>query len=156
MRDPEDALTGFATMARRLRDIAHQLAAQVEPAAARGDREVMAERDRIARNLDDRVIQRVFGAGLALKGITNRLSCPDTATRIHAVVDELNATIRELRGTILDLNQPVQQAAGLRARFLHETTAAQNRLRFAPQSTFTASSTPPCSMRPPPTCPSAT
>ena len=64
MRDPEGALIGFATTAR---DITHQLAAQAELAAARADREVMADRDRIARDLHDMVIQRVFGAGLACR-----------------------------------------------------------------------------------------
>jgi two-component system sensor histidine kinase DevS len=133
MRDPEGALIGFATVAR---DITHQLAPQAELAAARAEREVMAERDRIARDLHDMVIQRVFGAGLALQSITTRITRPDAASRVHAVIDELDATIRELRGTIFNLNQPAQKAASLRAQVLDETTAAQDRIGFAPAVEF--------------------
>jgi len=133
MRDADGVLIGFATAAR---DITHQLAAQAELAAARADREVMAERDRIARDLHDMVIQRVFGAGLALQSITARITHPDTAARIQTVVDELDATIRELRGTIFDLGQPTQKAASLRAQVLDETATVQDRLGFAPAVEF--------------------
>ncbi|GGO99555.1 PAS domain-containing sensor histidine kinase [Wenjunlia tyrosinilytica] len=133
MRDADGDLIGFSTAAR---DITHQLAAQAELAAARADREVMAERDRIARDLHDMVIQRVFGAGLALQSITARITQPDTASRVHKVIGELDATIRELRGTITNLNQPAQKAASLRAQVLDETSAAQDRLGFAPTVEF--------------------
>jgi PAS domain S-box-containing protein len=133
MCDAEGALIGFSTVAR---DITHQLAAQAELAAARADREVMAERDRIAGDLHDMVIQRVFGAGLALQSITARITRPDAATRIHTVIGELDATIRELRGTIFNLNQPTQKAASLRAQVLGETSTAQDRLGFAPSVEF--------------------
>jgi PAS domain S-box-containing protein len=133
MCDADGALIGFSTVAR---DITHQLAAQAELAAARADREVMAERDRIARDLHDMVIQRVFGAGLALQSITARITRPDTPARINKVIGELDATIRELRGTIFDLNRPTQRAASLRAQVLDETTTAQDRLGFAPAVEF--------------------
>lgn len=133
MRDAEGSLIGFSTAAR---NITHQLAAQAELATARAEREVMAERDRIARDLHDMVIQRVFGAGLALQSISARITHPDAAGRIHKVIDELDATIRELRGTIFNLNQPTQKAASLRAQILDETSAAQDRLGFAPAVEF--------------------
>ncbi|WP_328827370.1 sensor histidine kinase [Streptomyces ureilyticus] len=126
-------LIRFSTVAR---DITHPLVAQAELAAASADREVMAERDRIAGDLHDMVIQRVFGAGLALQSITARITRPDAATRIHAVIGELDATIRELRGTIFDLNRPTQKAASLRAQALGETSTAQDRLGFAPSVEF--------------------
>lgn len=133
MRDADGALIGFSTVAR---DITHQLVAQAELAAARADREVMADRDRIARDLHDMVIQRVFGAGLALQSITARITQPDTAARMHSIIGELDATIRELRGTIFNLGQPTQKAASLRAQVLDETLAAQDRLGFAPSVEF--------------------
>lgn len=133
MRDADGALIGFATVAR---DITHQVAAQAELAAARADREVMAERDRIARDLHDMVIQRVFGAGLALQSVTARITRPDSAARIHTVIEELDATIRELRGTIFELGQPAQKAASLRAQVLDEAATAQGRLGFAPAVVF--------------------
>lgn len=96
----------------------------------------MAERERIARDLHDMVIQRVFGAGLTLQRAAGRVPGPD-ADRIHTVIGELDATIRELRTTIFDLNQPVQKAASLRAQVLGETSAAHDRLGFAPAVEFT-------------------
>ncbi|WP_234532619.1 PAS domain S-box protein [Streptomyces shenzhenensis] len=131
-RDADGALVGYCATAR---DITHQLAAQAELASARADREVMAERDRIARDLHDMVIQRVFGAGLALQSTAARLHGPD-ADRMHTVIDELDATIRELRTTIFDLHQPAQKAASLRAQVLDEAAAAQPRLGFAPAVEF--------------------
>ncbi|MEU6534365.1 PAS domain-containing sensor histidine kinase [Streptomyces sp. NPDC047000] len=133
MRDPEGALIGFAATAR---DITHQLAAQAELAAARADREVMADRDRIARDLHDMVIQRVFGAGLALQSITGRVERPDLAKRLTSVMDELDATIRELRGAIFNLHQPLQKAISLRAQVVDETGAATERLGFEPVVEF--------------------
>ncbi len=133
MRDPEGDLVGFCTV---VRDITQQLAAQAELAAARADREVMAERERIARDLHDMVIQRVFGAGLALQSIAARGADADTAGRVNRVIDELDSTIRELRNTIFDLNQPTQKAASLRAQVIDETSSAQHRLGFAPAVAF--------------------
>ncbi|MXM64723.1 PAS domain S-box protein [Streptomyces sp. HUCO-GS316] len=133
MRDASGTLIGYCATAR---DITHRLVAQAELAAARADREVMAERDRIARDLHDMVIQRVFGAGLALQSTAARLPGPG-ADRIHGVIGELDATIRELRTTIFDLHQPTQKAASLRAQVLEETSAAHDRLGFAPAVEFT-------------------
>ncbi|MEV5845307.1 PAS domain S-box protein [Streptomyces sp. NPDC051985] len=131
-RDADGTRVGYCATAR---DITHQLAAQAELAAARTDREVMAERDRIARDLHDMVIQRVFGAGLALQSTAARLHGPDAA-KLHTVIDELDATIRELRTTIFDLHQPAQKAASLRAQVLDEASAAGDRLGFAPAVAF--------------------
>ncbi|MHC3474701.1 PAS domain-containing sensor histidine kinase [Streptomyces sp. 7R007] len=133
MRDTEGMLIGYCAVAR---DITQQLAAQSELAAARTDREVMAERERIARDLHDMVIQRVFGAGLALQSIAARDVNAATATRVNHVIDELDSTIKELRNTIFELNQPTQKAASLRAQVLDETGAAEQRLGFAPSVEF--------------------
>lgn len=149
MRDADGALIGFATVAR---DITHQVAAQAELAAARADREVMAERDRIARDLHDMVIQRVFGAGLALQSVTARITRPDFAARIHTVIEELDATIRELRGTIFELGQPAQKAASLRAQVLDEAATARAGSASPPRLCSMAPSTPRCPTRRPPTC----
>ncbi|MFJ3670178.1 PAS domain S-box protein [Streptomyces sp. NPDC090106] len=132
MRDGDGTLIGYCATAR---DITHQLAAQAELAAARAEREVMAERDRIARDLHDMVIRRVFGAGLVLQSAAARLPAGET-DRIHTVIDELDATIRELRTTIFELHQPGQKAASLRAQVLGETAAAHGRLGFAPAVEF--------------------
>ncbi|MER5509958.1 PAS domain S-box protein [Streptomyces sp. NPDC002766] len=133
MRDAGGELIGFCTVAR---DITQQLAAQAELAAARADRVVTDERERIARDLHDMVIQRVFGAGLVLQSIAARDVQAGPAARITAVIDELDSTIKELRNTIFELNRPTQKAVSLRAQVLGETTAAEGRLGFAPAVEF--------------------
>ncbi|ARP70478.1 hypothetical protein LK08_19570 [Streptomyces sp. MUSC 125] len=133
MRNADGTLTGLAVAAR---DITHQLAVQAELTAARAEREVMVERERIAHDLHDMVIQRVFGAGLALQSVATRTGNPEAAKRIASVIGELDATIQELRGAIFNLNQPVRRTASLRAQVLEEATSARDRLGFAPTVEF--------------------
>jgi signal transduction histidine kinase len=66
---------------------------------------VIEDRDRIARDLHDTVIQRLFATAMSLQAIA-RSADGDTGTRILAAVDELDETIREIRGTIFALQQP--------------------------------------------------
>ena len=55
------------------------------------------ERDRLAADLNDRVIRRLVGTGLQLVGVTRLLTNPEAVSRVDAVIDELDATIREIR-----------------------------------------------------------
>ena len=95
-----------------VRDVTERLetAAQLDEAQTR--LEVLDDRDRIARELHDSVIQRLFAAGLHLQASTNR---PDTAERVSAVVDEIDEAIREIRGVIFTLHRPAQLDSGLEA-----------------------------------------
>jgi PAS domain S-box-containing protein len=63
IRDSSGALTGYCTVSR---DITERLRGEAKLAAARAERDVRADRDRIAGDLRDRVIQRVYAAGLTL------------------------------------------------------------------------------------------
>jgi PAS domain S-box-containing protein len=72
--------------------------------------DVLDDRDRIARELHDSVIQRLFAAGLHLQASTNR---PDTAERVSVVVDEIDDAIREIRGVIFTLHRPAGFDSGL-------------------------------------------
>jgi two-component system, NarL family, sensor histidine kinase DevS len=66
---------------------------------------VLDDRDRIARDLHDRVIQRIFAVGMTLQGVA-RMPDPTQATaRIDKAVDELDATIAEIRSTIFELGE---------------------------------------------------
>ena len=64
---------------------------------------VYEERDRLARDLHDRVIQRIFGAGLMLQGMTRGVAPDELPERISAVIEQLDEGIRELRSTIFAL-----------------------------------------------------
>ena len=66
------------------------------------DLAVLRDRERIARDLHDGVIQRLFAAGMALQA-TSRLSPDEAAGRVEQTVDELDSIVNEIRATIFDL-----------------------------------------------------
>jgi signal transduction histidine kinase len=83
----------------------------VEFAEARADQErmaVLADRHRIARDLHDHVIQRLFATGLRLQQLAARTGPGPVADRIETHVGELDETIGEIRSTIFGLRQPVR------------------------------------------------
>jgi GAF domain-containing protein len=66
--------------------------------------DVYADRDRIARDLHDHVIQRLFAAGLSLQAVTTRVRDDVVQQRLRQVVDQLDETVRDIRTTIFDLH----------------------------------------------------
>jgi signal transduction histidine kinase len=62
------------------------------------------ERDRIARDLHDTVIQRLFGIGLNLQGVAQMDLVPGASDRLEAAVDDLDTTVREIRTAIFELH----------------------------------------------------
>ncbi len=106
--DELDLLAQFADQAGLALDRARALADREELA-------VIAERERIARELHDVVVQKLFGAGLQLQSLRET---PELLNEgVDVVVDLLDAVIREIRGTVLELREdPVspRRAASLR------------------------------------------
>jgi signal transduction histidine kinase len=86
--------------------------------------DLYADRDRIARDLHDLVIQRVFAAGLALQSVLPRLPGDDARQRVHGVIGQLDDTVRDIRTTIFDLHTPETADDGdsLRRRVLDIVT----------------------------------
>ncbi len=66
--------------------------------------DVLADRDRIAGDLHDHVIQRLFAAGMSLQGIVRRIADPSARGRVTRVVSQLDETVREIRTSIFDLH----------------------------------------------------
>ncbi|MCX4987201.1 MULTISPECIES: GAF domain-containing protein [unclassified Streptomyces] len=95
---------------------------------------VLNDRDRIARDLHDLAIQRLFAGGLSLQSVLNRLADrPDVAARVQRVVDDLDDTIKVVRSTIYALRESDRAGAtGLRARLVTEVGHAAETLGFAP------------------------
>jgi signal transduction histidine kinase len=94
---------------------AGQAVVAVEFARARTDQErmlVLSDRHRIARDLHDQVIQRLFATGLRLQQLADRMGPGPIAERINARVDELDETINEIRSTIFGLRQDMAIAPG--------------------------------------------
>lgn len=78
------------------------------------------ERERLARDLHDTVIQRLFGVGLALQISLSSVLDDGVRRRINNVLDELDATIHEIRTTIfeIDQDQPVGESLEYRVAAL--------------------------------------
>ncbi|MGY2002682.1 sensor histidine kinase [Blastococcus sp. SYSU DS1024] len=86
--------------------------------------DVFEDRDRIAQDLHDLVIQRVFAAGLSLQSVLPRVTDPHAQRRIRDVVEQLDGTVRDIRTTIFDLHTTEDTGAdsSLRRRVLDIVT----------------------------------
>ncbi|MFF4562177.1 GAF domain-containing protein [Streptomyces sp. NPDC001435] len=117
---------------------ADQAALALEVADHRREAEhllVLSDRDRIARDLHDLAIQRLFASGLTLNSVLGLLSDrPNVAERVQRVVDDLDDTIKTVRGTIYALRERdrTDGRGGLRAQLLAETDQAAAVLGFTP------------------------
>lgn len=78
--------------------------------------EILTDRDRIARDLHDHVIQRLFAVGLTLQGAAPRARVPAVRESIYSSIDDLQEIIQEIRSAIFDLHAGPSRATGLRHR----------------------------------------
>ena len=78
--------------------------------------DVIADRERIARDLHDHVIQRLFAAGLSLQGTIPQAGSPEVQVRLTDIVDELQGVIGEIRTKIFELHSGSSGATRLRQR----------------------------------------
>ncbi|MFJ7967972.1 GAF domain-containing protein [Streptomyces sp. NPDC096324] len=119
---------------------ASQAALALMMAESRRDRErlvVYEDRDRIARDLHDLVIQRLFATGMMLESAQRRSDVPEVRRGVGKAVDELDVTIQEIRTAIFALRQgPAETPSGLRTRVLREINMAAVPLGFHPGHHF--------------------
>jgi len=101
-----------------VRDITERLAIDEQLQRAAQEVRVLEDRDRIARDLHDTVIQRLFAAGMSLQAAASMVEAPDVSRRLDGVVDELDETIRELRTAIYELNQRTTDVDALPQRIM--------------------------------------
>ena len=115
---------------------AAQAAIALELAEHRQDAErlaILSDRDRIARDLHDLVIQRLYATGMSLQGAMPLLNRPEAATRVSSAVDALDETIREIRSAIFSLqSRGDAKQHGLRAQVLEVVEQMTPALGFAP------------------------
>ncbi|MFF5101168.1 GAF domain-containing protein [Streptomyces sp. NPDC000134] len=99
---------------------------------------VYEDRDRIARDLHDLVVQRLFATGMTLESTLRRPGADDVRDLLGRAVEELRSTVQEVRTAIFALQQPpADPPAGPRGRVLRETATAAALLGFAPATRFT-------------------
>jgi signal transduction histidine kinase len=94
------------------------------------------DRERIARDLHDSVIQRVFAVALSLQAAAGVTGDPDLVARLHRAVADLDETIREIRTTIFALELPPAARGDLRVQVLQVSTDAARSLGFEPEVRF--------------------
>ncbi|GAA1862195.1 sensor histidine kinase [Actinomadura bangladeshensis] len=125
----------FSDGTRRLLEaFAGQAAVALELADRRRDTERLAlleDRDRIAKDLHDTVIQRLFATAMTLMAAIKITQKREVATRVQRAVDDLDDTIRQIRSTIFALQAPPDEES-LRSRVHALVDAAAERLGFAP------------------------
>lgn len=121
------ALPGFAG----------QAALGLELADRRRDAEQMSlleDRDRIARDLHDLAIQRLFATGMTLQSARPFIEHPEGAERLNRAIDDLDATIKIIRTTIFGLREhdTAESPPKLRSRVLQVVDNATPALGFTP------------------------
>jgi signal transduction histidine kinase len=99
---------------------------------------VFTDRDRIARDLHDQVIQRIFATGLGLQSVQRRISDDDTRMRLTTLIDDLDETIVQIRSTIFSLQRgdPGDEERRLRDEIVDILAGATRVLGFEPKLTL--------------------
>ncbi|MEW2528564.1 GAF domain-containing protein [Streptomyces sp. NPDC047071] len=99
---------------------------------------VFEDRDRIARDLHDLVVQRLFATGMMLESTRRRAGSAPEQSALDQAVDELESTIQEVRTAIFALQQPPADApTTFRGKVLKETAGAGAVLGVQPSVHFT-------------------
>ncbi|WP_240135738.1 sensor histidine kinase [Streptomyces sp. MUM 178J] len=145
-----DRVRGVLTLARQagrppfsdtetgpLSGFAAQAALALELADRRRDAEQMsllADHDRIARDLHDLAIQRLFATGMTLQSAQRFVQHPEAEERLGRAIDDLDSTIKIIRSTIFGLreHEHPREADGLRGRAVRIVEDAVGVLGFAP------------------------
>jgi signal transduction histidine kinase len=97
---------------------------------------LLEDRERIARDLHDTVIQRLFATGLRLQGAIRLVQRPEAIERISQAVDDLDLTVKHIRTAIFGLEASRRTAGALRQGVLSLTSEASGALGFEPQVLF--------------------
>jgi signal transduction histidine kinase len=121
-------------------DVVGSFAAQagiaLELATRRRDAERLSlyeDRDRIARDLHDLVIQRLYATGMSLAGTVPAIARPETATRVQRAVDAMDETIKDIRATIFALqSRPQDEKPNLREAIVGVVEETTSMPGFAP------------------------
>lgn len=118
-----------------VRDVTERRKAAEELMEAHEQLALADDRERIARDLHDTVIQRLFAVGLSLQGALTRAS-PDLTERLQVAIDEIDGTIRDIRTAIFALHTRRATGRGVRDEVLAVAREAARALGFEPSVQF--------------------
>jgi signal transduction histidine kinase len=119
-----------------VRDVTERRAADTELNRAHEQLALVDDRERIARDLHDTVIQRLFAVGLSLQGALGASSQSRIAERVESAIDEIDGTVRDIRTSIFSLHARRMPTAGLRDDILSTAREAGRALGFEPRVVF--------------------
>lgn len=98
---------------------------------------LLEDRERIARDLHDTVIQRLFATGLSLQGTLRLAQSPEVVQRIESAVEDLDVTVRHIRTAIFGLEASRSTVdEGVRSHLLAITREAARTLGYEPEVLF--------------------
>ena len=133
----EDVPRGATSRELPVAELARRLSEGLTAASAQRERarlDVLEDRDRIARDMHDHIVQRLFATGLSLQSTARRIEDPDARERVDHAVDEVDGVIRDLRTTIFGLHHQ-KATRSLRSRLSDLVDGAAVTLGFAPTLT---------------------
>jgi PAS domain S-box-containing protein len=120
-----------------VRDVTERVRAQQQLLEAERQLALLDDRERIGRDLHDRVIQRLFSAGLGLQSIAAAVDDEAIATRLERAIDEVDNSIRDLRTVIFGLSRRSRGGgASLKQAVLELATESARALSFEPRVRF--------------------
>jgi signal transduction histidine kinase len=129
---PQETLVG--AMVPRLELVAQQMGLALVAARSQQDRSrlaILEDRDRIARDMHDHVIQRLFATGLSLQSTSRLAEHPTVRTRLDEAVDNLDAAIKDIRQTIFELHRE-RPTRALREEFAELVRESAESAGFVP------------------------
>ena len=131
---PIDAEMLVENLVPLLAALAQQMGLALVAGRSQQDRSRLAmleDRERIARDMHDLVIQRLFATGLSLQAAERQTQHPTISARLNEAVDELDAAIKDIRHTIFELHRE-RPTRELRGEIADLVRAATEPLGFAP------------------------
>jgi signal transduction histidine kinase len=122
-----------------IENFAHHAALVIEFGRARDDRErlnILEDRHRIARDLHDIVIQRLYATGLRLYALSDKITQPENDSRAREIVEDIDDAIQHIRATIFALEEPEPPQGKPRAQLWHLIQQFADVLGFEPWVDF--------------------
>jgi signal transduction histidine kinase len=119
-----------------VRDVTERRAVEEELGRVHEQLALVDDRERIARDLHDTVVQRLFAVGLSLQGALARTTDDANTERIQIAVDEIDKTIRDVRSSIFALHTRRHSEDSVRDEVVVTTREAARVLGFEPEIRF--------------------